>query len=186
MKTQLKCFGCNHEISFGQQRCTNCGVLIYWQGKGDEPKVPVLRTTPLTFPQKAMMIASAFGRSQPDESSEVVREYFAQERVVAIGMAGDYVALEHGGWIHYSKIALFGRLILLTVVDPKGGTSPINVLDRPIWGTTPEECGSTIKTVKPGELVEVWEVVPGWFRIFAGTGWLPTHWFDPVAVKKIS
>ncbi len=180
-----KCPKCNEGIPFGLQRCYLCGALIYWQGDKAN-KTPVARTTPLNFPQKASMVSGAFGRSLADDSSEVVREYFPDERVVAIGMKGDYVLLEKGGWVHFSKIGLFGRLMLLTVVDHTGVTQVINVLDRPAWGPTPEECGSTIRTVKPGELVEIWEVIPGWFRIFAGTGWLPTHWFDSKAVKKIS
>lgn len=179
------CPNCKTEIAFGIQRCTTCGVLIYWKGDRSKPKFPEIRSNDLTFPQKAVIYHSCFGRTLQDESSPVVREYFPKERVVVVNMIGDFVALETGGWVNYQFVGIFGRLQKITLIDPTGTTMNINVHSGTHSGETSADYDSVLRMVKPGDTVEVWEHIPGWIRVDAGNGWISSYWFDPKSIKQL-
>lgn len=188
MRTDLHtCPGCNEGIPFGLRRCYHCGIWLCWEGERQNIH-PYQQKTEPRWPQKAQFVMSAFARAEPDETSNPVSEYPKDGRVVVIGFVGEYFALEYGGYVHYSRLAIFGSLNVAKIINPTNSDiTEVKVLDTPKWGASPEDCGKVLSLISVGETVEIWETMPGWVRIGRGTThWVSSFWFDQEMMRRIS
>ena len=187
MKIAITCPACNEGLPMWIQQCYHCGKYIYWQGQGDEPKIPEVRKS-LKWPQRAEILTDGVeAYAVPgDGRSTVLGTYSANSRLVAVRPFGNFIELEHGGFVHFSNTALFGKLRELPIIDPSGNATSVNVLDSPKWGDTPDERGNVIYTLDVGTRVQIWEVTPNWIRINRwNSHWLPRYWLDEAEVAKL-
>lgn len=101
------------------------------------------------------------------------------QRVVIVDSVDGYYQLEEGGFVDWKNVILWGHLPQVTTVDPTGITTLINVLDTPQWPG-----GGIVSQVQQGDIVQVYQSIPGWVRI-GKNQWLSTCWIDPKDQKKV-
>lgn len=171
---EYQCPACDASFKFGIQRCVCCGTFIFWK----QDRTPEVRTQPLTWPQKAELIRNVQVFPYPEVSDTVVKTMEPQ-RVVIVNSIGEYYQLEEGGFAHWASVNLWGHLPQVNIVDSTGINTLINVLDTPQW---PD--GSIVSQVKQGDIVQVYQFIPGWVRI-GKNQWISTFWIDPKDQKKV-